>query len=50
MITLTDICQILEGSRLDAKVWVERGYLYLDCPDEPKLIRLSLDREARVLS
>lgn len=44
MITLSDICQALEGAKLDAKVWIDHGYIWIDCPTEPQLIRLSLDR------
>lgn len=50
MISLSDVCQALEGSKLDAKIWIDHGYIWIDCPTEPQLIRLSLDREARVPS
>ena len=46
-ITLATICQILESSSLDARVWTDAGYLWIDCPHETRLIRLSLDRKDR---
>lgn len=43
MITLETICAILAGSIRDAKVWTERGYLFIDTGS--KVYRLSLDIE-----
>jgi hypothetical protein len=47
MITLGTICEAIISAKLDARVWIDRGYLYIDSPSESKLIRLSLDRENR---
>ena len=42
MLTLAAICEALQGSRLDARVWIESGYIFLSRDGET--VRLSLDR------
>ncbi len=49
-ISLATICEALESAHLDATVWCDAGYIWIDSPSEEKIIRLSLDRQARVLS
>jgi hypothetical protein len=42
MLNLETICEMLEGSMTDAKVWAESGYIWIEQDGETS--RLSIDR------
>jgi hypothetical protein len=45
MITIETICKALEGAFLDATVWTESGYVWIDSPSEDRIIRISIDHK-----